>query len=553
MLSWKKDTISKRIIYVVLFLIGSFLLLIGTGIILSQDKTPAGIINFIYHYYGMYTYAILALAASQTISIFVNKEKSTLWSTICQMTVYIASFVLAFGFYYIQYSEEGPDAKIIIGYIVTIIAALIATLLICKVFLYKQKFLHPFQEKNYELIFFSFFLIRFILNYPGSINQWTTIWYAMDYNTAGFGSRLLMGSILHVLLGGRFVSKEVIYLYAILCLLAIIVLTSCLLGKFIRKYTPTHKEAAWFFTLCYLVSPFSIEQFWTGEMGRLESFLVLFLLLFVIGFHKIKNIHAKYLLACIVSVICIACYQGYVFMYFPVLFTVIVLEIESNKANRKSCIIWNSIVCLVNVIVSMIFQFKTNLRYQSSDELFAKLEAHTDIDMTVGTLDCEYFMDIRKRWETFTYQFIFLSNEHPREKMLLLTLILFPLIILFICLWKKIYDSEIHRAVFWILLSDLAILPMFILNMDWGRWLAAFGCVQFFQIFYLIYTQPAGAQKAMDSLTAFVKKHGLLCILFLIYLMPLGKIHGFKFPAEVDTLMDIIRMISRRTFQFIWK
>ena len=249
MLSWKKDAIGKRIIYVVLFMISSFILLIGTGFVLGQDRTPAGIIKFIYDYYGMYTYAIFALAASQTISIFVNKEKSTLWNTICQMIVYIASFVLAFGFYYIQYSEEGPDIKTVIGYIIIIITALITTLLICKVFQYKEKFLHPFQEKNYELIFFSFFLIRFILNYPGIINQWTTIWYAMDYNSAGFGSRLLMGSILHVLLGGRFVSKEIIYLYAILCLLAIIVLTSCLLGKFIRKYTPTHKEAAWFFTL----------------------------------------------------------------------------------------------------------------------------------------------------------------------------------------------------------------------------------------------------------------------------------------------------------------
>lgn len=375
----------------------------------------------------------------------------------------------------------------------------------------------------------------------------------MDYSSAGFGSRLLMGSILNLLLRGNFISKEVIYLYVVICILLLIVLTSFLLGKFIRKCAPAHKEAAWFLVLCYLAAPLNIEHFWTGEMGRLESFLVLFLLLFVIGFHKIKNIHAKYLLACFVSVICIACYQGYVFLYFPVLFTVIILEIENNKIKQKTSIIWTAIVCLVNVVVSMIFQFKTDLLYESAEELFAQLETHTDIDMTVGTLNCEYFMDIPKRWEVFTYQFLFVGNEHPREKTFLLILILFPLIILFMCLWKKMYESELHNIIFWILLSDLAVLPMFILNMDWGRWFAALGDVQFFQMFYLVYTHPTSGKKAMDALGNFVKKHRLLCILFLIYLMPLGKIHGFNFPAEADTLMDIIRMISRGTFQFIWK
>lgn len=556
MLSQIKDKTGRKIINIALFLIISFILLIGTGTILSPDRTPSGLINFIYHHHGVYTYAVFSLAASQLVSVLTGEKMPVLWSTIRQLTTYVAAAALAFGFYYIQYSEDGPDAKILFGYIITIISASITTFLIHKAFKYKEKFLHLFRENNYELIFFLFFMVRFILNYPGSINSWTTIWYAIDYKSAGFGSRILMGSILNLLLGGHFISKEIIYLYVVICILFIIILTSCLLGRFIRKCAQTHREAAWFFTLCYLVAPFNIEHFWTGEMGRLESFLVLFLLLFTIGFRKIKNIHAKYLLACFISVICIACYQGYVFMYFPVLFTVTILgiaEAESSKANRKTAIIWNTVVCFVNVITAVIFQFMTNLRYESVEELFAQLEKHTDIDMTVGTLTCEYVMDIPKRWQAFNYPFLFTGNEHPREKLFLLVLILFPLIIMFMCIWKKLYESEIHSFIFWILLSDLAILPMFILNMDWGRWLAALGAVQFFQIFYLMYTQPAGAKKAMDSLGTFVTNHHLLCILFLIYLMPLGKIHGFTFPAEVNTLMDIVRMISRGTFQFEWK
>ncbi len=553
MLSQNKMKTGRRILSIVLFLIASAILLAGTGVILSTDRTMSGIIDFIYHHYGVYTYAACTLAVSQLVSIFTEKEMSVLWSTVRQMTTYIVSTALAFGFYYIQYSESAPDAKILIGHVAAMILAALTTLLIHKAFPYKDKLLPFLKENNYELIFFLFFLIRFILNYPGSINSWTTIWYALDYRSAGFGSRLLMGSILNLLLGGNFVSKEVIYLYVIVCILLLIILTSCLLGRFVRKCALTHKYAAWFFTFCYLVSPFNIEHFWTGEMGRLESFLVLFLLLFVIAFRKLKNIHAKYLLACFVSVLCIACYQGYVFLYFPVLFTVILLDAGTAPVKQKLSAIWAAFVCLVNVVTAAIFQFKTNLRYESVEELFAQLENHTNIDMTVGTLTCEYVMDTRKRWQAFTYPFLFTGNEHPREKVFLLVLILFPLIIMFICLWKKLLAGEIRHLVFWILLSDLAVLPMFILNMDWGRWLAALGAVQFFQIFYLMYTQPAGAKKAMVSLQAFVTDHRLLCMLFLIYLMPLGKIHGFTFPAEADTLMDIIRMISRGTFQFIWK
>lgn len=553
MLSQDKNKAGRKLMNIVMFLVISILLLAGTGIVLSPEKTLSGITDFIYHHYGVYTYAVFSLAASQSVSVFMGKEMSVLWSTLRQMITYMASAALAFGFYYIQYSEEGPGAKVLAGYLISAVSSAIVTLLIHKIFQYREKFLFLFKETRYEMIFFLFFLIRFILNYPGSINSWATIWYAADYKSIGFGSRLLMGSILGLLLGGGFVSKQIIYIYVILGILFIITLVSCLLGRFIRKCTQTHKEAAWFFTLCYLAAPFNIEHFWTGEMGRLESFLVLFLLLFVIGFHKLKNIHAKYLLACFVSILCIACYQGYVFLYFPVMFTVIILETGHNQAKQKTAVIWAGIVCLVNVVTAVIFQFKASLRYESVEELFAQLEKHTDIDMKVGTLTCEYVMDIPKRWQTFNYPFLFTGNEHPREKLFLLVLILLPLIIMFMCLWKKLYESEIHNFIFWILLSDLAVVPMFILNMDWGRWLAALGAVQFFQIFYFMYTQPAGAKKAMDSLQTFVTNHRLLCILFLIYLMPLGKIHGFTFPAEANTLMDIIRMISRGTLQFEWK
>lgn len=542
-----------RILCVLIFIISSVVLLIGTGYILSEDKTSSGIIRFLYQYYGVYTYAIVTLAVSQLTLIFFHRELPTLPDTILRMAVYMTAAAAAFGLYYIQYSEEGPDLRILAGYAAAAILSFVVTLVFDVIFRHPPKLLSLFHSNKYGFFFFCFLSVRFLLNYPGSINQWVTIWYAMDYQTAGFGSRLLMGSILRLFLNGGFVSKEIIYLFVILSIVCMIVLVSYLLGKFVKKCAPSHREAVWFLTLCYLVSPFSIEHIWTGEMGRLESFDLLFILLFLIGFHKIKNIYAKYLLACFVSVACIACYQGYVFMYFPILFTIVALETADKTDHRKINIAGTICVFLVNVVVSILFQFGSKLRYENVENLYAILENHTDIDMTVGTLNCEYVMDIQKRWYAFTYQFLFAGNEHPREKTFLLMIILFPLIILFMCMWRKLYHSEIRRIVFWILLSDLAILPQIILSMDWPRWYASLGCVQFFQIFYLIYKQPAAAEEMLASLTRFINKYRLLCLLFLIYLMPLGKIHGFQFPAEADTLMDIIRMISRRTFQFIWK
>ena len=101
---------------------------------------------------------------------------------------------------------------------------------------------------------------------------------------------------------------------------------------------------------------------------------------------------------------------------------------------------------------------------------------------------------------------------------------------------KSIYIS--------LLLSDLIILPQFILNVDWERWIPAMIGVQFFQILYLAYKKDTGMESAMQGLSEFVRKHHFICMLLLIYLASFEKFFYRGYTGIIDRIFIILKTLS---------
>ena len=140
------------------------------------------------------------------------------------------------------------------------------------------------REYPIELMVSMYLLYSLYINRAGAIYGYVNAWYVINYSY-GFGSRLLIGSLISLLTGG-FVTKVFAYNFVLVSLCAGCILLALVIGKVYKKMPDTRsKTAVLFLTVFYLMSPASPEYLWTGEnMGRLETYLLLLTLVTVIVF-----------------------------------------------------------------------------------------------------------------------------------------------------------------------------------------------------------------------------------------------------------------------------
>lgn len=525
------------------------ILLIGIGIYLCPDRTFMGIWTFLYEYYKVYFYLIITLATNMICFMWMKINGNICVETVYKTTACLASVCIA---YFICNSEaldsiivkmprHGYSIRIILGLIMSMLtAAGITGLLFLAVRSY-GRIVEYVRKIQYELLFFFFLVGKMLLNNPRSIRGWVAAWYAMDYGNMGFGSRLLPGSILSLLLRHDYVDQKEAYFFIWCTLLLCFVLVSCLFAQCIKKCSEDSKRAVIYVILVYLASPMSIEYLMKSR-GRLELFVSVFILLFVIGYRGIQNPVLKCTYGCIMSFAYMACHQGGFFLFFPIIFTVLVMDMLESK--YKKCTFFSAMtVIAANGISFLIFQFFTQIKYGSLEELISMLEAHTNLEISSGALNWEYFAQVQDAYHTINIPFL-TGEEFPRETTFLLIVVLIPMLIMFVGVWIKAYRTGRKQVYIWLLLSDLAIIPQFVLNVDWGRWWSAIVGVQTFQILYLTYNQDAGMKNAMQGLAGFVKKHCVICMLILIYLASFDKLYERGYSGIVDEIFNILKTHS---------
>lgn len=362
----------------------------------------------------------------------------------------------------------------------------------------------------------------------------------MDYQHTGFGSRLLPGTILSLLLHNDYIDPRKAYFFIWCTILLLNAILACMFGKCIKKCRENCKEAVIYLILVYLASPMSIEYLTVG-MGRLELFVLIFVLFFVIGYNKIKHELLKCIWGCLMSIGYIACHQGGIFLFFPILFTVMVLNMKEQKFKRNS-VISTVIICLVNGIGFLIFQFFTETKFHTLDDLLVDVKSRTVLPTSDDALYFEYFSDVKDVYKELCIPHI-TGEDHfyPRENTYLLLCILFPLLILLTGLWVKAYKNGNKQIYFWLLLSNLSVLPQFILNVDWGRWMSSIIGVQIFQILYLTYKKDSGMDYAMSGLFRFLQKHSIICALILIYLASFNKLYDKGYGNITNNIFWILK------------
>lgn len=381
-----------------------------------------------------------------------------------------------------------------------------------------------------ELMVASFLLYSVYINRADNIYSYVKPWYVIDYSY-GFGSRLLIGSILH-LLCGEVVTDAAAYgfVVAVQCLLCVVI--ALFAGYIYREGANQEvKIAVLFLIVLYLVSPASPEYLWTVEnMGRLDTYLFLVTILIAFVYFGIKNAYLRYLLFTILGVLAVFIHQVYFFLFFPFLLVIMLQDLWKSGWDRKK------IVCAVVsiLIISGAFlymQFGSGI-YYDYETLMTKLNEHTDLPIDGAPMKAEYFWTLKDHF----YQNMVPEIPHHLKYGFMLVCMLVPVWGGYLWIWlqsiRRSYKRQKTKYIL-MLCTNLAYLPVFVLMNDWGRWFAALFIVGFLDIMLLAGDGDEGICYALKTLGAAMIKNPMPFILVVLYMSTFEKFEGLNFPEQV--------------------
>lgn len=401
------------------------------------------------------------------------------------------------------------------------------------------------SQSCFGVLTFMYLGLNFIINLPAQIDGWVALWYATDYSM-GVGSRFFIGTVLK-LFYNDFLDAKVAYNFCFVCILVIIVLVSYISNVLFCGCKDEYKIAFSYIWLLLMVSPGSVVAFWqSGNYGRLETYGFLIGLVCFIVYGKMKNDNLAFAIITILSCLSMAIYQGNIFMYYSFVLMIFIWEIlSSDNKKRKRGIIWGSINMISTSTVFVFFQFFSNTIYGDASEMSSALANKTDLPIIETVIDLELFEPISVAFNTFTRDFL-LGNELPRERTLITFILLCPIVIMFTGLYLKCLTRIkqggnmvlVKTPYIYFILLVFTIIPQFLLNVDWGRWMICTNIVLFSGFLFLIWKHDEEAVCAITCLNGWIKEHKLIAIFVAFYIASLGKFNGRSFISQVNSITD---------------
>lgn len=399
------------------------------------------------------------------------------------------------------------------------------------------------KHNQWGILLFIYLSISFFLQLPSKINSYCALWYATDYSM-GIGSRFFIGSILSLLNKG-YTYANTAFTFCSITIVLIILLGSLLANNLIRHSDLQFRRGLIFMLVLFISSPGSIATLWQREnFGRLETYGLLISLISILLFEKISNIYIKYITVTLLTCVSMAIYQGNVFMYYPI----VLFLFAYDNLFPINHVIAKRVLSIFNIIMTcstfLYFQFFSYTKYNNLSEMIKHLNMKTNLHISDTAIDLELFQPISVAYNTLNKSFL-TGDEFPREKSFFTLLLLLPLFVIILAILLKCRDYRKSKSIFilnapyiYYLLLTFCIIPQFVLNVDWGRWMTSTTIFIFIGIFYLAYKKDPGILLALGKLTTFVSSHMFLCLILLIFTASLGKFNGREFINGVNTLAE---------------
>lgn len=395
-----------------------------------------------------------------------------------------------------------------------------------------------------EILIFLLLFFTLLCQLPDELHGWNSAWYAMDYSL-GFDSRLFIGSVLH-LFYPDFLPAGAAYTFVLLSLVLFLFMLSYVLGHALRQLEGLPAEKGLLLLIAfYLLCSGSPSYLWTSEnMGRFDMYLLMMALAAIICCSLIRSIWLQLILITLIGLVALSIHQAFMFLFFPLLFTLYV-EAAFGKKAGKAPVLFALIGIAAMGAAFLYFQLFSHIHIPSCDELISLLSARTDLPINDVALNYEYFTETSRSSSELVFNQL---GERIRYGLVTL-LLLSPLAALYGFLWRRILqaaDKKVKPIYVLLLLSHLCFAPAFLMAIDWGRWFGAFLTMQALQIVILAAKKDAAVLSALSALESAFRKHPYLFLLAGIWI---GSLHKFQAtllpdaPIFFTSLYKLYRLI----------
>jgi hypothetical protein len=396
----------------------------------------------------------------------------------------------------------------------------------------------PTKKMNQTIVVTSGIVLLLIMEFfaripdANSLNDWCTTPYAFNYHF-GLHSRFLMGSIFKWLLSP--ISLHRLYLFILLSTLILIGLFAYFYGKVIASSSDNTSLGITYWTILLMASPASIAfLFYWGNYGRMDLYLIGILLIALLLADKKPFNHLVPLLL----FIGMAVHQVFLFTYAAVILGALLYECYRSQF-QKSDVIRLIIGVFITVLSFLYFQFGTSpLEYEHAADVVNALHQQSNIPVNEKMIDYEYFRALSEHMDAF----VIVGLKDRVIRGMIVMLLLSPINILIWRFWHSAF--KIHPAYRLLSLTPLAIIPAFILTIDWGRWFAAVYIAAFSLIAYLFKRKDPVALAYFENLSDWVKKRPLTALGLLLYMTALNKFEA----AAILTFATQIHVFLQKLF-----
>ena len=373
-------------------------------------------------------------------------------------------------------------------------------------------FFRIFEKVKYELPIFCFLLIFYVPQYKKVADDIYSTLYIFDYRI-GFAPKFFIGSVMSLFTDYK--SQAFITVFFVIIFFAEAVLVAFVVGRIIRKANDETKEIITLLIGLFLAIPYSLSILYPRLLS-IDRVNIIFTMLALILINKrIFKWSVPFLLFA-----ALATYQNFAFMYMPVIAVLLIYEVYRNKCSKQSILL-----CVVSYL--------TMAGFSTYFYLFARINKTLNlqqlITMFLKKTDLPYNKDL---FDVFLLESpigVFQKYAVPRFESYLLgfkselisIVFLLPLIAIFFIIWEnsiKNSSNKFEKFIFILcLLSPIARIPMFVLSNNFMRGRISVIVVQFFLVFYFIYTENQVVIESVRNVGEFFKRHFLVYLFMIAY------------------------------------
>ena len=340
----------------------------------------------------------------------------------------------------------------------------------------------------------------------------TVMCFSYDF---GFISRGLIGSLIRLiaLITGKSVTLELIYIFSVVGLVFWVGLITALSMLIVKKTETTEaKRSVFLLTLAFALG-FGFSTY-IRDLGRLDIYLMA--LTAIACMLIIKN-KAQFLILPIIMT-AVLVHQGYLLLYFNLVLTLLFYRSSKLKENRKKYIL---IILLAVILCSALFIYLYFFGKAKEGMTLKQIE-----DCVAGITGRTYVRTDIIRQELFKEAVSYRGGS--LSELLLAFLLFSPWFAFVINIWRKVISvaEKKTKLLYYLLpLGVLTLLPLYILEVDRGRWTYALFFYELMLPLMLIGMGDSIIKAVLCKTVAKLTKRPGISVLIYTYVFVLGPFH----------------------------